>query len=501
MADNTDDGGSKNARPGETPGVKRPFATLDLKATEVAGSQPASAAEAKPAAPGPADKPEAKIEPKPAPAAAKGAGPGTPPDTADRPKAAKGSAAAFAASSPLLTHFASGAFGALIVLALTYAFTPDAPRRSADAPDVGELTRRVSELEGVLGTRPGSAGLRARIDEMSRNLSALGNAQAKLARESKEFEDRIGSGKNAPSELAARVAKLEQGIVTALPADQATGQSQPSPALAAKMAELERAAQEASEAAKSATARLTAELAAIRTEAGRLSSRVDGIKGEVEERLQGAAKAADIAPIAKKIGALEQDLQGYVKTESGRRADAGRIVLALELGVLRRAIDRGDSYTAELAAVKGAAGDTLNLAPLERHMREGVSPVRDLEKSFRGVANAMFDAEADRTDANLVDRLISSARSVVRVRKLGHTADDVSAEAVIGRMETALKEGRLAEVLEQAKRLPPKAALAGEDWVKRVEARQSVDKAMADVDAALKASLGAVRAGGTEPQR
>src|SRR6185503_2920671 len=174
-------------------------------------------------------------------------------------------------------------------------------------------------------TRPGSAGLRARIDEMSRNLAALGNAQAKLARESKEFEDRIGSGKNAPSELAARVAKLEQGIASAASTDQASGQAAPSPSLTAKMAELERAAQEASDAAKSAAARMTAELSAMRTEAGRLASRVDGIKGEVEERMQGAAKAGDIAPIAKKIGALEQDLQGYLKTEAGRRADAGRI--------------------------------------------------------------------------------------------------------------------------------------------------------------------------------
>ena len=46
-------------------------------------------------------------------------------------------------------------------------------------------------------------------------------------------------------------------------------------------------------------------------------------------------------------------------------------------------------------------------------------------------------------------------------------------------METAVKEGRLADVLANAKKLPPKAALAGEDWVKKVEARQAVDQAMA----------------------
>ena len=102
----------------------------------------------------------------------------------------------------------------------------------------------------------------------------------------------------------------------------------------------------------------------------------------------------------------------------------------------------------------------------------------------------MLDAEAEPADATLVDRLLSGARSIVRVRKAGHAADDTSLEATIGRMEAALKDGRLAEVLANAKKLPPKAALAGEDWVRKVEARQAVEQAMADIEAPLKASLG-----------
>lgn len=509
MADDTDETGKKDARTGEAPAAKRPFATIDLKATELAGEgQSASAGEPKPSASGSADKSEPRPETKPSAPGVKAAGPGSQGEAGRAKSATRGgsdfmsSLAGQARSSPFLTHSAAGATGALIVLAVTYALAPDPAPRPAGAPEVGELTRRVAELEGVLGTRPGAAGLRARVDEMSRNVAALGNVQAKLSREAKEWEERIGSGKDAPSELAGRIAKLEQGMAAASrPADQASGQPQPSAALYARMAELEKAAQESTDAAKTATARMAAELAAIRTEAGRLGQRMDGIKGEVDERMQGAAKAADFGPIARRIAALEQDLQGLTKTDAGRRADAGRIVLALELAALRRAVDRGDSYTSELAAVKSAAGDTLNQVPLERHMREGVSPVRELEKSFHRVTNAMLDAEADRSDATLVDRLVSSARSIVRVRKLGHATDDVSAEAIIGRMETALKEGRLAEVIEQAKKLPPKASLVAEDWVKRVEARHSVDRAMADVEATLKASLGPARAGAPEPQR
>jgi chromosome segregation ATPase len=496
MADDTDDS-KKSARPGEAPAAKRPFATIDLKATELPGTgQSASEGAAKPGGATPDPKPSSP-----------GAGASGSRDAKDgtRTGARKITSvlAARAQSWTLLTHVAAGAIGAFIALAVTFALAPEQAPRPAAAPEVGELSRRVAELEGVLGTRPGAAGLRARVDEMSRSVAALGNTQAKLARDAKELEDKLGSGKDAPSELASRIAKLEQAMAAApMPSDQSGGQvSAPSAALGSRLAELEKAAQEASNTAKSATTRVTADLSAIRTEAGRLSQRLDGIKGEVEERIQGAAKAADFAQVARRISALEQELQGLSKTDAGRRADAGRIVLSLELAALRRALDRGDSYTAELAAVKSAAGDTMNLAPLERYMREGVSPTRELEKSFRTVANAMLDAEADRSDASLFDRLVSSARSIVRVRKVGQTAEDASAEAVIGRMEAALKEGRLAEVIEQVKRLPPKAALASEDWVKRVEARYAVDRTMAEIESALKASLGTARTGGPEPQR
>src|SRR6185295_11582942 len=119
----------------------------------------------------------------------------------------------------------------------------------------------------------------------------------------------------------------------------------------------------------------------------------------------------------------------------------------------------------------------------------------ELARSFRKLANAMSDAEAEQPDATLMGRLLSGARSIVRVRKVGHNADDNSLEAIIGRMETALKEGNLGEVLAQGKKLPPKAALAGEDWLKNVEARYAVDHALAEIDNQLKTSLGTGRSG------
>ena len=106
----------------------------------------------------------------------------------------------------------------------------------------------------------------------------------------------------------------------------------------------------------------------------------------------------------------------------------------------KRAIDRGERYAEELARAKKLGGFTLNFTALERYMNEGAAAPQELAKSFRKVANAMLDAEAEPADATLMDRLLSGARSIVRVRKAGHAADDASLEAIIGRMEAAVKE-------------------------------------------------------------
>jgi hypothetical protein len=193
-------------------------------------------------------------------------------------------------------------------------------------------------------------------------------------------------------------------------------------------------------------------------------------------------------------------LQTFNASEADRSANASRIVLSLELANLKRAIDRGERYAEELARTK-KVGTSLNFAALDRYMLEGVPAPAELAKSFPKAANAMLDAEAERSDATLVDRLLAGARSIVRVRKTGHADDDTSTEAVVGRMEAALKDGRLAEVLANAKKLPPKAALAGEDWLKKVEARLAVEQALAEVEAALKSSLGPAPVGGTDGRR
>jgi hypothetical protein len=463
MANPKDETGKGPPRPGDSAAGKRPYATLDLQATDVDQSA------------NPETKPDAATE-----------SPGHPQvdgdgrfNLADQARAAAEWAKGLASHvrpGPTLSHLGAGALGALIVVLVSSLFQSFQPAQAPDPQRTIELravARRLADMEAVLGVRPGdTSGLVAKTEALSRSVRDLSDSQAQLANDIKGLEGKTGSGQGAPDDLAARIAKLEQAV----------------------------AVQSASQSAEAARA-TAAELAAIRTEAGRLGQRMDALKGDVDERLKSAARSQDLAPVQTRLASIDKELQTFLNSEADRSANATRVLLSLELAGLKRVMDRGEPFVAELAAVRKAAGDQLDLKPLERYMREGVPTTAEIAKSFRKVSNAVLDAEAEPSDASIVDRLLSGARSIVRVRKAGHGADDTGLEATVARMDTALKDGHLSEVLEQGRKLPPKAQLAAEDWLKQVEARQAVDQAMADIEGQLKSSLAGNRPTGTEPRR
>ncbi len=228
-------------------------------------------------------------------------------------------------------------------------------------PGLNDLSRRLADLESVLGTRPNS-GLRSRVEELGRSLGTLAETQAKLARDTKALETKVGSGQEIPQELVGRLTRLEDMLGTMSAADPA-GQSPQVAAFAGRLAELQKTTREAAETAKAGLARVDTELSAVRTQAGRLVQRLDGLKGEVEERMRGAARAADVGPLASKLSTLEQELQTFVRSEAERNANAARVLLTLELANLKRAIDRGESYAEDLARVKKVAGRAQPQAP------------------------------------------------------------------------------------------------------------------------------------------
>jgi hypothetical protein len=102
-----------------------------------------------------------------------------------------------------------------------------------------------------------------------------------------------------------------------------------------------------------------------------------------------------------------------------------------------------------------------------------------------------LDAARNSDGGSVLDRLVSGARSIVRVRRIDHKPEDTSSEAVIARMEAHLKSRHLAGVLDEAQRLPEKSRDAIKPWLNKIAARQSVDTEIAKIESTLKGSLGA----------
>lgn len=538
---------------------KRPHAVIDLKATEVvvnktseppktdaskpdaskpdpkaaaaagtgtaggtagaaAGAATASAAKAsdpKSAAPGPQPKPDpAKSAPSaPAPAAAKRSG-------------------------GFVSHLAAGVVGGALALIGTQAAGPLLGLDLTGAPQPPpELMQRIAALEqSQARPTPSSADAQklaateSRMAKLEETAATLVRQQASVAADTKALDDKIAAV-NGTDNAGTRLAKLEaelKSLVDAANNDPKNAGRLPQLAqLTAKIGEMETALvtrtttvrreigqeldqrfAQTAEQAESARSRLAARtqtleqsLKSVADEAGSIRTAVDALKSDVDTKFKQAAKPADVqsvvAPVAAKLATIEQSVQGVVKSEQDRNATAGNILLSLELANLKRALDRGGKYASELDAVKKLAGGKLDLAVLEAQANAGVPSAQTLANELRNLAHAMLDAEAEPADATVTDRMLSGFKSIVRVRKTNFAADDKGTEATIARMEKALTDGRLADVLEEAKKLPAKAAAPAQGWLQRIEARNQVDKALAALEASLKTSL----AGGAAPAK
>jgi hypothetical protein len=576
-----------NPRPADQPagsgsgGPKKPYATIDLKATEVKTGQPAEAAaktgetpkadpakaSEKPAAvltgaqpkPGEAKQPDAKPADPKAAAAAASAKPAAPTAKADvkadaKPAAAKPAEATADAKrsgagvGSFFTHLAAGVVGGF--LALLGADTVGQkllPELGLPAPTAAlsettaQLQKRLAALESKSALPADATQKLAAAEGRIAKLEEARGEAAKLATEARTLAQ--SAAKQGSEAAEARIAKLEEKLASLVAA--ATSDPQNAgriPALAAitgKLGDLETtfanqigavrksigeqidgrmtAVSEASEQARSGVQRLDRDVATLKSDTARLksdtdriavglktaqediataNSGIDGLRSDTDARMKAAAKPADVsaavAPVASKLSQLEGSVESVVKSEQIRKANAERIVLSLELGNLKRVLDRGAPFATELAEVKKAAGGKIDVAALERYKDKGVATLADLTRDFRGVANAVLDADAENAaGGNVVDRLLAGAKSVVRVRKVGTDAGASGTEASLARIEAALKDGRLGAVIEEAAKLPPKALPPAHDWLAKVEARNNVDRAIGAVEASLKASLAA----------
>lgn len=446
------------------------------------------------------------------------------------------------------THLVAGLAGGVLALLGADAMLPT-NGAGGQAPSVQSqaVEARLKSLETAAATRAAAPELVQRLAIAEKQLAdfervarSIEAQQVLQAGETKSLGEKlvVSPAGGADAEKLARLEETLSTLAAAALNDPARGRIPQLAAITGKLADLEsgiatqitqlrkavtaevdsRLSQstDAAQAARAGTQRLDRELASVKNDAAQISQRVDGLKAQgdrLETLMQGlreattalkaeigremanVARAADvstaISPLTSKLSALEQNVEGVVRNEDERRQNVERIVTALELGNLKRTIERGVGFGPELAEVRRVAGPKIDLSVLERYRERGVPSLGEMEREFKAIAFAIIDADRQPADAHWTEKLIASAKSVVRIRKVDQDADDKTVEGTVARMEQSLKAGRLADVVAEAAKLSPQARAPAKAWLDKLESRVAVERAISAVEQDLKASLGA----------
>lgn len=310
-----------------------------------------------------------------------------------------------------------------------------------------------------------SADVTAQLDALKQSVAALENS-AQSGSESivEGLEGRIGA-------LETRVESSASGQSGVLPPDL----EEKIAGLAAKVESLQASG------SNDGSLQLQDKLLAVEKAQNEQATALSGLQASLSE-LEGAVKSAGQQQ-TQTLQSLQSRLDAVEKTLSGPREDI-KVARAIAAASLKAAIDRGGSFMAELeafASVDGSNGqdgaaESAAVEQLRTYAASGVPSRSNLLASFPAAADAMIDAaNGGNSDAGLVDRLLNSATSLVKIRPIGDVSGD-SVQAIVARMESRLANGDLQGALNEWKTLPEKARSASAGFSKNLEARIEVEK-------------------------
>jgi hypothetical protein len=232
---------------------------------------------------------------------------------------------------------------------------------------------------------------------------------------------------------------------------------------------------------------------------------MSGALRDLRERNEAAAKAlAEVAQerLAARIATLER-ADKTMQDEFARKSDAPSdraTRLAITASALKSAVERGESFTAELAAVRRLAADPALLEPLAPFAASGVPSAAALARELSAlVPELRRAADGGPREGGLLDRLQANAERLVRVRPVGEVAGDDPA-AVIARVDADAARTDVSGALAELQKLPPAVRAPAEGWIGKAQARVPAIDAAQKFAAAALAVLGKPAPSDTAPQ-
>lgn len=313
--------------------------------------------------------------------------------------------------------------------AVAYLFSamPDVNRMSALDSNLGDLKKEVAGI----AARPqaDTSGLTGRLDAVEADLKSMKSALASL-------QSRLDGLPATPS---------------ALP-DDLKGQLGD---LASKVT----AASQANSQVQQQTAGLADKLGAVDGETTALKAGLDSF----DKRL---------APIESELAAAKSSDRVTEARQNGNAAETRAAPIAVTAQAVLRAVDAGQPFAPDLAVLKTLGADPAALERLKDVADTGAPTTKDLRAALADLREKMTVGNAPAPSGSYINRLMSGAATLVRVRPLGSVVGD-SPGAIVARMDDDLAHDDLAATLDEWQKLPEATRTSSKSLAERIRLRQS----------------------------
>ena len=382
----------------------------------------------------------------------------------------------------VLSLFTAGILGGLVgagALALAWGYLPTNEPLSepVEAPDLTPLEDRLAKLEAAPASPDNDAALKAALTKLGARLDDLEDREPEASPEISALSDRVNQ-LEASLKSMAEAAKDGGSVADAAAISQQIGEAEKR--LDAKIAN-------ALTGAKSATA---ASLEALQKEIAGIDAKLRALAEAELSSGDGAHLVPEIAKLDGRLAELETVLPKLIAAVDRGAEDTRAATLAIAFANLRAAVSEGRPYAAELATLAALSPGAGDLGGLLDYDDRGIPTLAELTRSFDVAKDAALAAPATDTDDSLLGRLMASAESLVKVRRIDAEAEGDRPDAVLARAAAQLKQGNLAATVKEVEMLQGAQEAAFASWLDQARARLGADETLQRLENILLVSLG-----------
>ena len=370
-----------------------------------------------------------------------------------------------------VTHLAAGVLGGLIgVVALALAWGVPSGKPSGNSADITKLDERIAKLESAS--------------------APSGNAEEVTALDSrvKALEQRPGQPAPDISDLTSRVAQLETSLKTLADTAKQGG----------SVADAAAVSQQINEAEQRLQGKIDTALASEGTNAStiqEMQATISELKGKMAALADaelGTGDTTDLSELSQRVDKIEKALPELATAASKGVEQTKSAAAAIAFANLRAAVSEGRPFATELDTISTLSPSATDLGALPAYAEKGIPTVPELARSFDAAKEAALATAAapPNSGGSLLDSLMASAESLVKIRRVDAAATGDTPSALLARAEAALDKGDLATAVKEVGTLQGAPRDSFSSWLDQARARLGADETLKRLESLLLVSVG-----------